>query len=74
MGGQNTLESLPTLLALSIAGGLKHPIACALAGLLWSFSRIQWAKVPTHPAGNPGANPQSISHSCHLRGWNLNGS
>jgi glutathione S-transferase len=39
----NALESLPALLALSIAGGLKHPVACACAGLLWCVARVQWA-------------------------------
>ncbi|KAJ1495719.1 hypothetical protein T484DRAFT_1924964 [Baffinella frigidus] len=54
----NTLESLPALLALSIVGGLKHPIATALAGLLWSFSRIQWAK--GYMSGEPGKRYESF--------------
>lgn len=38
-GHQQALETYPMFLALSIIGGIKHPICTALAGLLWIQGR-----------------------------------
>lgn len=37
------LETYPLFLALSIIGGVKHPITTALAGVLWIHGRKEWA-------------------------------
>ena len=39
-GHQNALESYTGYLALSLLGGLKHPIPVAIGGLAWSIGRI----------------------------------
>mmetsp|Transcript_12757 Transcript_12757/g.24750 ORF Transcript_12757/g.24750 Transcript_12757/m.24750 type:complete len:185 (-) Transcript_12757:177-731(-) len=43
-GHQNALETYPSFVALSLIGGLRHPVVTSLCGLLWSASRIKWAE------------------------------
>jgi len=39
-GHQNLFEFLPTFTVTSMLGGLKHPIACAVSGVLFSVGYI----------------------------------
>jgi len=43
-GHQQALETYPVFVVLSIIGGLAHPIASSLGGLLWCLARVGWAK------------------------------
>ena len=40
-GHQHALESYPQFLALSLIGGIKFPISCAVGGLLWNYARLK---------------------------------
>ena len=39
-GHQNALESYTAYLALSLLGGLKHPIIVAVGGVAWCIGRL----------------------------------
>jgi hypothetical protein len=47
----NTLEWFPTFLSLALFGGILYPAAAAFWGLLWSISRVVWAR--GYATGNP---------------------
>lgn len=40
---QQAFETYPQFLAMSLLGSLQFPISVSLAGLLWNYSRVQWA-------------------------------
>ena len=42
-GHQNALEVYPQFLMLLFVGGLKHPVAASVAGLIWLAGRIVYA-------------------------------
>eukprot|EP00914_Ancora_sagittata_P009764 GHVO01018525.1.p2 GENE.GHVO01018525.1~~GHVO01018525.1.p2 ORF type:complete len:171 (-),score=6.75 GHVO01018525.1:909-1388(-) len=50
---QNTLEHVPTFVALLITGGLAFPITTAIGGLVWIAGRITFAV--GYYTGNPKA-------------------
>ena len=39
----NTLENYPQFLILLFLGGLKHPLLCSAAGVIWIIGRILYA-------------------------------
>ena len=43
-GHQNYLEGLPLYIALTLVGGLKHPIACAVGSVLYAVGAILYQK------------------------------
>lgn len=43
-GHQHALETYPQFVALSLIGGLRHPITTALAGIVWTIARLRWAE------------------------------
>eukprot|EP01116_Phalansterium_solitarium_P004913 TRINITY_DN16125_c0_g1_i1.p1 TRINITY_DN16125_c0_g1~~TRINITY_DN16125_c0_g1_i1.p1 ORF type:complete len:157 (+),score=22.37 TRINITY_DN16125_c0_g1_i1:25-471(+) len=43
-GHQNALEIYPTVLALLLLGGLKHPLICAASGVVWMAGRFFYAQ------------------------------
>jgi len=43
-GHQNALETLPHFLALSLIGGLKHPIITSIGGAVWCVGRLLYAR------------------------------
>ncbi|GBG34591.1 Microsomal glutathione S-transferase 3 [Hondaea fermentalgiana] len=42
-GHQHALETYPSFLALSLIGGLRHPIVTSLCGAVYMCSRLAWA-------------------------------
>lgn len=36
-GHQNAMETFPSVLAMLLVGGLKHPLACAAGGVIWTI-------------------------------------
>ena len=50
-GHQNALEQYPGFLALCLVGGLKHPIANALGGVIWTIGRFLYMSGYTEGAG-----------------------
>jgi len=52
-GHQQALESYPMFLALSMLGGIQYPAACAIAGIIFCYSRLKWAE--GYATGNPGS-------------------
>eukprot|EP01116_Phalansterium_solitarium_P002662 TRINITY_DN1281_c0_g1_i1.p1 TRINITY_DN1281_c0_g1~~TRINITY_DN1281_c0_g1_i1.p1 ORF type:complete len:149 (+),score=43.33 TRINITY_DN1281_c0_g1_i1:98-544(+) len=43
-GHQNALEIYPTVLALLLLGGLKHPLVCSVSGVVWMAGRLLYAQ------------------------------
>jgi len=43
-GHQQALETYPQFVAMSLLGGIRHPIVCSLTGIAWLIARDQWAK------------------------------
>ncbi|XP_068755297.1 glutathione S-transferase 3, mitochondrial-like [Montipora capricornis] len=39
----NTVENYPMFLYLLLLGGLEHPVACSVGGMVWVVSRIFYA-------------------------------
>lgn len=52
-GHQNTIEALPSHLALLIVAGLVRPVPAAAAGLVWCLGRI--AYFSGYATGTPSA-------------------
>ena len=43
-GHQQALESYPTFLALSLIGGVGHPLLTTASGAAWISARLRWAQ------------------------------
>ena len=52
-GHQQALETYPQFLALSLIGGVQHPLLTTAAGAAWIAARLQWAK--DYAEHGPGA-------------------
>ena len=42
-GHQQALETYPSFVACSLAGGLSYPLVTAAAGAVWIVARMKWA-------------------------------
>eukprot|EP00668_Euglena_longa_P045414 GGOE01061074.1.p1 GENE.GGOE01061074.1~~GGOE01061074.1.p1 ORF type:complete len:179 (+),score=25.58 GGOE01061074.1:40-576(+) len=50
-GHQHAFETYTQFVALSLIGGLRHPITTALAGIVWTIARLRWAE--GYASGDP---------------------
>ncbi|KAK9814372.1 hypothetical protein WJX72_004739 [[Myrmecia] bisecta] len=52
-GHQNTLENLPTFIALLLVAGLKFPVTASIAGVIYTLGKIAYFK--GYASGKPAA-------------------
>ena len=61
-GHQQALETYGSFVALSLVGGVRHPLLTTAAGLVWTTARMKCALLRPPPTLDPG---RTQSHPPH---------
>ncbi|TFK77302.1 membrane-associated proteins in eicosanoid and glutathione metabolism [Pluteus cervinus] len=61
---QNTLESLPIVLILTLLGGLQYPVVVAAASGAWTISRISYSR--GYVTGDPIQRTRGLSKLAYV--------
>jgi len=63
-GHQQALETYTQFVALSLIGGIRHPVLVTAAGLLWCYARVKWAQ--GYATGDPGKRYTNSKLAWHI--------